>query len=636
MAEPLWLILSRWWDRRTLGARLALVLVAAGLSIAAISWLMLRSLLMPAFAEIEYRVNRDQLGRARHSLGDLNREIGSDTLDYAVWDDAWAYVAHPDREFEAETLSPVAYQNMNVDLVGVVRFDRQVVWSQVVDLASGKVVEPESRTFAGLLAHSPLFDQARARPSFGTYVRTGRGLYALHTAWVTRSDGSGPVQGFLVKARLLSAGNLSKALQVRVGLALDIGPEQRAALLASRSGTLTRIADDHIENSLALTDASGKLLGAAQFSTQRDISAAGQRAVTGAAAAMLFNLFLFTILIGMSINRVGVRRLARLQGHMKVYQHDRSAISPDLTRGSDEIASLAREFDGLIANLREAEELLRQRSYLQGKADSASGLLHNVRNALAPVLVTFEKWLHQERLPYLLNLRRALDGIEDPSCDESRRADLQRFIAAAARKALDHGDGRFEELVEAREAIDQIILILSGFDYDSTARAEDELVDLEDLLARETRQLSIRLADRIAISLPGSVPPVLGNRIHLAQILSNLLVNAVEAMEAAKVPAMAIVITAQTDEVKGTVSLRIADNGEGGDPDRLAQAFQRGYSTRSNKSGGIGLHWCANTIRAMGGSLRLESEGPGKGATAILQLRLPLAAGQRPGLTQAA
>ncbi len=48
--------------------------------------------------------------------------------------------------------------------------------------------------------------------------------------------------------------------------------------------------------------------------------------------------------------------------------------------------------------------------------------------------------------------------------------------------------------------------------------------------------------------------------------------------------------------------------------------FQRGFSTRKHKSGGLGLHWCANSMTAMQGSLRLESEGQGRGAVAILAL----------------
>jgi sensor histidine kinase regulating citrate/malate metabolism len=71
------------------------------------------------------------------------------------------------------------------------------------------------------------------------------------------------------------------------------------------------------------------------------------------------------------------------------------------------------------------------------------------------------------------------------------------------------------------------------------------------------------------------------------------------------------------------VEIAIHDTGEGFDPGGTPQLFQRGFSTRQHKSGGFGLHWCANSVTAMEGSLSLESDGVGRGATARLVLRAP-------------
>jgi len=64
----------------------------------------------------------------------------------------------------------------------------------------------------------------------------------------------------------------------------------------------------------------------------------------------------------------------------------------------------------------------------------------------------------------------------------------------------------------------------------------------------------------------------------------------------------------------------------------IAQAFERGFSTRRSKSGGMGLHWSANAARAMGGALSLHSVGMGMGATA--RLRLPLPPSSTAGIAQ--
>jgi len=48
-----------------------------------------------------------------------------------------------------------------------------------------------------------------------------------------------------------------------------------------------------------------------------------------------------------------------------------------------------------------------------------------------------------------------------------------------------------------------------------------------------------------------------------------------------------------------------------------------GFTTREGEGGhGLGLHSSALAARSLGGSLALESDGPGKGATALLELPL--------------
>ena len=54
----------------------------------------------------------------------------------------------------------------------------------------------------------------------------------------------------------------------------------------------------------------------------------------------------------------------------------------------------------------------------------------------------------------------------------------------------------------------------------------------------------------------------------------------------------------------------------------LPRIFEKGYSTKSRATNfGIGLHWCANALNALGGSIRVEGAGS-TGAT--LQVLVPL------------
>ena len=112
---------------------------------------------------------------------------------------------------------------------------------------------------------------------------------------------------------------------------------------------------------------------------------------------------------------------------------------------------------------------------------------------------------------------------------------------------------------------------------------------------------------------------MLANRVILSQVIGNLFGNAAEAIAAAGRGSGTIAVTVAERDSQVTVSIR--DDGEGFDAAAGQTLFQRGFSTRSHKSGGLGLHWCANSMTAMDGALRLESGGKGQGAVAVLTLK---------------
>jgi signal transduction histidine kinase len=65
----------------------------------------------------------------------------------------------------------------------------------------------------------------------------------------------------------------------------------------------------------------------------------------------------------------------------------------------------------------------------------------------------------------------------------------------------------------------------------------------------------------------------------------------------------------------------VSDSGVGLTAENLTRIFAHGFTTRSDGHG-FGLHSAALAASQMGGSLRAESEGVGRGATFILELPL--------------
>lgn len=609
----------QWWLGRKLVGKHSLLLAAA-LLIIPITQLALNGLLQPVFEQIEQQGVRDQEARVKHALREFETSLQNATLDYAVWDDMYDYAQDRNPAFEAETLSPVSHVNNAIDYRGIVQMDGTVIWSSAVDLNKVAGLPEESEAMKAVLSEPDFFERAQSQNKTITYVQSPRGVYLLTTARIIKSDESGAPRGFMVNGVLLDEKSLSETLQVGVTLHKGHDAATTGAIVAAPDNAVSTTRDSTITTRIGVFGLQKNMLTTIDFATPRTISAAGVSAIRTAAVAIMIAILALIVLLGLGIRQITVRRLQALETYVRNFRTNGRKLDPSLTQGSDEIASLSRQFQTLSEQLGEAEEQLTQRSYLQGKADSAAGMLHNVRNALAPVRVMQEKWLREETLPYRANMQKAVDELANAEIDAARKANLEQFLVSAARTIALSTAGRLSEMEEIKSSVDQIAEILSSYNFDTSSASPGDEIDLMGLLRQRFKSLSARDGEPVELILPDTLPAIIGNRIQLGQVLDNILVNAHEAMSAAGVTPMRLVVTRDTGEDADHAVIRITDNGDGIAAENIPQAFQRGYSTRRHKSGGLGMHWSANAMRAMGGSISLASEGIGHGATVVLTL----------------
>jgi|SRR5579871_2523197 len=83
-------------------------------------------------------------------------------------------------------------------------------------------------------------------------------------------------------------------------------------------------------------------------------------------------------------------------------------------------------------------------------------------------------------------------------------------------------------------------------------------------------------------------------------------------------------ITLTVELAEGCIlRLSVTDNGVGIPTENLTRIFAHGFTTRE-EGHGFGLHACVIAAREMGGTLKVESEGVGKGATFTLELPIQM------------
>ncbi len=614
-------LVHNWWLSKRLVTKHVVIILLVTLTVIPATFGLIYWTASTAFLGIESRDIAAQTKRAETSLKLFEDSLSNSLGDYSYWDDSFEYTVHPSKKFEDSTLAPFTFKNMGVDLVTYVRFDHKVIFAEVSDPETVQFIPDESARIGQITSSGTFFDQAKAKQKHLAYIRTDRGLYVLYSQWVSDTLGKKQPIAFMVMGKLLDTTALSDALQADAKLNLKVTPDLSRALVQGASPALSRRLPDSVKTSLGLFGQDRKLMATVDFKTPRSLIIAGRKALVALFLGVLGGLGFLLWMLSIGIRKISVRRIQALQAYVANFTVDGKAMPSALTQGSDEIAALGQQFNALADKLCKAEEAMRKNAYVQGKADSAAGMLHNVRNALAPIRIMQEKWLAEETLPYRQNLARAVEELAREDLEPSRKADLEQFMISVARKIALSSSGRLSEMEETKSSIDQIAEILGTYDFDTSGKRSGEPVNILALLRQEGQALSAREGGPVELVLPEQMPSVAANRVHLVQILGNVFVNAHEAMMAAGANPMQIIVSHECGN-DGDLTVKIKDNGDGVDPAKIPDVFQRGYSTRDHKAGGLGMHWSANAVRAMGGSISLESEGMGKGATLVLTLKL--------------
>jgi two-component system sensor histidine kinase KdpD len=236
---------------------------------------------------------------------------------------------------------------------------------------------------------------------------------------------------------------------------------------------------------------------------------------------------------------------------------------------------LLETFAGQIALAVERSQLAEEAEHARVVAETES-----LRNTLLASIS------HDLRTP-LAVITGASSALNDPhlQLDPAARAELVRSI-----------DGKAHEMSELISNVLDLMRFESG-----EVRLRRDWQTVDDLVGTALSRLEGRLGGRtLDVALPGELPPVHVDAPLVAQVIVNLLENAVKHTP----PETQIRITAASDG--DWISVGVEDNGPGlppGDPEKLFAKFQRGREESNAGGAGLGLAICRAIINAHGGSI---------------------------------
>jgi signal transduction histidine kinase/ActR/RegA family two-component response regulator len=251
-------------------------------------------------------------------------------------------------------------------------------------------------------------------------------------------------------------------------------------------------------------------------------------------------------------------------------------------------SALQRAYD----DLRQTQDAVMQQERLKALGQMASGIAHDINNALSPIalytesLLNTEPGLSQSGHNKLLVVQRAID-------------DASRTIA------------RMNDFYRKRDRG----LTLSPVDANTLIA---QVLDLTQARWRDMQQMRGNNIE-VQTELASGLEPISGVESELREALTNLVFNAVDAM-----PDGGVLTLRTKPALKGgasAVHIEVSDSGVGMDEDTRKRCLEPFYTTKGERGTGLGLAMVYGTVQRHNGGMEIEST-PGQGTT----MRLTFAA----------
>lgn len=617
--------------------KISALLLAAFLLFGLLTYTVQQRNILPSFLKLETQDAKKDMDRAFQAIQREMAALAQPTGEWASWDDTYRFIQDSNSEFEEANLNKAAVlELLRVELTYFINLSNEVVWSVVYNRQTGKEIKLRELSDKSLPPGHPLTALAEEDSEVNGLLLTSNGPLLLVAKPSLDSHSQGPARGTVVFGRFLDATTVRRiAQQAGVQLAIwplqgaPLGPEQSAvaAQLGTSSEVSMRASDGENHVYRVLPDIFGKPALLLQVTVPKLISAQGQAAIQNARISLVGAALLILIVLLVGLRYLVLAPIAQFIRHAdNVGRRDDLTIRLDASRG-DELGALAREFNQMVERLDEARKALLVQSHQAGIAELASGVLHNIGNAITPLKVRVANLESTLREAPVAELETALAELGDVQTPAARRADLRQFVDLAVREFSSLVGATVEKVVGIAQQVDHVQRILS--DQESASRAARVLqpVDVARLVSESVNLLGSDLQPAIQIKLDPSLQAagqVLGARVALQQILINLLKNAAESIRSCSpAPSVGIIVLTATTESRdgrNMVCLSVTDNGAGIAPENQPRLFERGFSTKSRASSGQGLHWCAVTTAALNGHMEIDSAGVGHGATVSLWL----------------
>lgn len=356
-----------------------------------------------------------------------------------------------------------------------------------------------------------------------------------------------------------------------------------------------------------------------QVPIRAELSVRGRYANGLARSYLLFGSVAALLALIWMLQRIVIAPIAAIRRHTERIADEGLEAGSLVLHVNDELGDLAKAFDRMTTRLSDAQRSLRESSRAAGARQVADTVIHNIGNVLTNVNSLLDAANAQVvglRVPPLMRLA---DRLRDSPDDHELLDATPGYLRSLA-----------ESLTRDQQQLGQLLGTLGGNlrHIHDVIRAQRKHVGAsvcpEPLTIGELLDEAIDCcqakfgSDQIRVLTDGPARETIrSDRALLLQVFINIVSNAGDSLR--RKPGDDRRLTIRVESRPENVQIHFIDNGIGMDRPTLQRAFDAHFTTRQTGSG-LGLHFCALAVSRLGGSMRATSDGPGRGATFVVEL----------------
>jgi two-component system, NtrC family, sensor kinase len=588
------------------------------------------NIILGSFAQLEEKDINTDLKRVRNVLDkdmDGLKAIGG---DWGAWNETRDFLKDLNQNYKDSNLTLSTFSNLNINYVLYFNLSGELIYSSGFEFGkdSKEIPVPDG-----------LIKQIRNQRSFFTHANAKdakTGILLLQddmimiTAWpVSNNEMEGAVSGTIVMGRDFDDNELN-SIEDRTQLKLvlertDSGNlpadfiEARKGLAKDENQAINRDHPNVVSGYCFIKNIYGEDALILRVSTSRDIYNQGKKTTDYFLLVQAIVSLIVLIVLLLTLHFIVLKPVLRLKNHVLSVGKSGDLSKRLSLRSRDEIGALSGEFDNMLEQLSDVRKRLIEQSYYSGVGEMASGVLHNIRNILTPMVGRISAIRKKLKSAPLSNMEQAISELNSGSLAPGREESLKRFLLLAAPRLKEIFNDTDSDVTAISDQVNHIEDALSQQDKFSHFQRVIELLHVNVVLDDAIRMMPQHLRDAVDIEIKPDLailPPVSAERVILTQVFTNLLNNASEAALKKGLQKGSVQITRASDKgEKDLVHIIIKDNGQGIGKEDLKRIFNRGVSTKTPKASGIGLHWCSNALASIGAAIYAESDGPGQGSS---------------------